>query len=75
MDQPNQISYHNVCEITGKLFIESRYEMERLTAMLLELQKKYSQEQQERLKVESALTEAQHRIAFLEGQLNGTGKP
>lgn len=69
--EPNQISYEAVCTITGKLFLESRYEMERLTAMLLELQKKFSDVNQEKLKLEASLQEANQRLLLLETKLNG----
>lgn len=71
MEQPNQITYESVCAIAGKLFLESRYEMERLTAMLLELQKKFSEINQEKLKCEASLKEAHQQIALLEKSING----
>lgn len=71
MEQPNQITYESVCTIAGKLFLESRYEMERLTAMLLELQKKFSEVNQEKLKLGASLEEANQRVTLLEAKLNG----
>jgi hypothetical protein len=37
-DKPHQISYEDICKYTGKMFLESQYEIERIRAMLFELQ-------------------------------------
>lgn len=68
--EPNQISYQQVCLLTGRLFLESRAEIERLTTMLMELQKKYSDENQNNLKLEAALANANQQISVLE-KING----
>jgi hypothetical protein len=42
---PNQISYEAICLYAGRLYLESRCEIDRLTAILHEMQQKYNQSQ------------------------------
>ena len=66
VETPHQISYEEVCLITGKLFLESQNEIGRLTAMLLDLQKKYSQLEQDKLGLEAVILPLQKRISEYE---------
>ncbi len=50
-DRPNQISYSDVCFHAGKLYLESRTEIERLTSMLLAMQKEVDSAREENAKL------------------------
>lgn len=71
-DQPNQISYDFAAMQLGKTILESRHEINRLTDIIIKLQDKFTEENQNRLKAEAALAQANERITFFEKQLNGT---
>jgi hypothetical protein len=71
MDPPNQVSYEEICTYIGKLYLESHYEVDRLKSMLMQLQIKFTDEYNSKLKLEADLAEAMSKLTMLEAAKNG----
>lgn len=69
---PHEISYDDVCRQTGKLYIESQYEIHRLSAMLMALQEKYISIQAENTKLKEELEQVRNLNTIYENMKSKT---
>lgn len=52
---PNQITYEQVCQYVGRLFLETNHELDKLRVTCGELQEKFVNAEQERIQLEAQL--------------------